>query len=815
MNRNAIARLSCASSMVLASLMLPQIAYAQEQNTAPAAGPDGPADTNHQATSAPPRSREMSAAEEIVVTANKREESINKVGLTIKALGATQIQQQRINTLEGLAAAVPGLNFAQTENSTPVYTLRGIGFYDTSLASYPAVSVYLDQAALPFPVLTTLTLFDIERVEVLKGPQGTLFGQNATGGAINYIAAKPTSTPEAGLNLTYGRFNTFSADGYASGPLTDNLLARLAFSATSGGGWQRSISRPNDHNGAPDTFAARYLMDWRPTDRLRIQTNFNGWRDRTEPTAAQFVAFIPSQTAGITFPIPNQPVPNAVDNPRLAEWTPDRHPRADDRLLQATVRADYEVTDAIVLTSLTSYIDYKHNQLAEGDGVVQRRNDLTARGTIRSFSQEIRLANNSGSKLRWTLGANYSHDKVYDWINVEFHDNTTHYSPFFPANIAQLGVVPGGWDTNGAWSRQIMSNYAGFASGEYTLGQFTAKAGVRYTQANRRSTNCTFALEDDGQTVNPINTFFQSVAQAFTGQPVTVHAGDCLTLGSNFLPHAVQQKLDQHNVSWRVGADWKPSSTFLAYFNVAKGYKAGSFPTLAGGTDVSYTPVTQESVLTYEGGIKTQLFDRKLSLNAAGFYSDYSDKQIKSKLFDPLFNYLLALVNVPKSRIEGFELEANARPVRGLTLGGAVTYLDTKIKNSVGPDGKFLITLVNNQTNSAGNPIPYASKWTATGNVNYTFTIGEGAEAFMGAQVMHRTKTNASIGNEPITEIPGYTTLDLQAGISLHHDKYKIMIWGKNVTNEFYITNRNYSFDGVAQYIGMPATYGVTLSLRI
>ena len=751
---------------------------------------------------------------EIVVTANKREESINKVGLTIKALGATQIQQQRINTLAGLAAAVPGLNYAQTENATPVYTLRGIGFYDTSLAAYPAVSVYLDQAPLPFPVQTALTLFDIERVEVLKGPQGTLFGQNATGGAINYIAAKPTSTPEAGLSLTYGRFNTFNADGYASGPITDNLLARLAVSATSGDGWQRSISRPNDKNGAPDTFAARYLMDWRPTDRLRIQTNFNGWRDRSEPSAAQFVAFVPTQPVTIPSPIPNQPTPNAVDDPRLAEWSPDTHPRADNRLLQATARADYDVTDAIVLTSLTAYTDYRHDEVVEGDGVVQHRNDLTTRGNIRSFSQEVRLANNTSRTFRWTLGANYSRDRVFDWVNANFEDSTTSYSPAFPDNIANTGT-PGRWRTNGWSSVQVMRNYAAFGNAEYTLGQFTLKGGARYTQADRRSSNCTFALNDDGQAVNPINTFFQSLAELLTGQAVPQpQPGDCLTIGANGLPQAIQSKLNEHNVSWRAGIDWKPSDTLLAYVNVARGYKAGSFPTIGGGSLVSYTPVKQESVLTYEGGIKAQLFDRKLSLNAAAFYSDYSNKQIKSKLFDPIFGYLLALVNVPKSRIEGFELEANARPMRGLTIGGATTYLDTKIKNSIGPDGKYLITLANNQTNSAGNPIPYASKWTVTGNINYIFAIGD-AQAFVGAQVMHRTKTNASIGDEPIVDIPGYTTLDLQAGVGFDHDKYKAMIWGKNVTNKFYITNRNFGFDGVAQYIGMPATYGVTLSMKI
>jgi outer membrane receptor protein involved in Fe transport len=755
-----------------------------------------------------------SAIGEIVVTANKREESINKVGLTIKALGAAQLEQQRVTTLADLAAAVPGLNYTQTENATPVYTLRGIGFYDNALASYPAVSVYLDQAPLPFPVLTTLTLFDVERVEVLKGPQGTLFGQNATGGAINYIAAKPTQTEQAGLNLTYARFNTFSGDGFVSGPITDNLLARLAVSATSGDGWQRSISRPNDKNGAPDTFAARFLTDWRPTDRLRIQTNLNGWRDRTEPSAAQFVQFVASQPVTIPSPIPNQPMPNAVNNPRLAEWSPETHPRADDRLLQATTRIDYDVTDDIVFTSLTSYIDYKHNEVPEGDGVVQHRNDLTTHGNIRSFSQEIRLANNNGKHFRWTVGANYSHDKVFDWVNVESQDSTTHYSPFFPDNIAHTGT-PGGWNTVGSSSNQVMRNYAGFASAEYTLGQFTLKGGARYTQADRRSSNCTFALNDDGQTTNPENTFFQSLSEFITGNAIpTPQPGDCLSIGPTGLPQAITGKLNEHNVSWRGGIDWKPSSTLLVYLNVAKGYKAGSFPTIAGGSSISYTPVKQESVLTYEGGIKAQLFDHRLSLNAAAFYSDYKNKQIKSKLFDPLFNYLQALVNVPKSRIQGFEVEANARPLKGLTIGGGVTYLDTKIKNSVGPDGNFLITLDNQQTNSAGNPIPYASKWTATGNLNYTFTINDGMDAFVGAQVMHRTKTNSSIGDEAILGMPGYTTLDLQAGLNLDHDKYGIMVWGKNVTNEFYLINRNFTFDGVGQFMGRPATYGVTLSAK-
>src|ERR1700722_1325983 len=174
-------------------------------------------------------SKEGDGLEEIVVTANKRSESLDKVGSAIQVLSAATLDQQHVTSLQDLAAAVPGLTFTQSEYGTPVYTLRGVGFYDTSLASYPDVSVYLDQAPLPFPVQTVLTLFDVQRVEVLKGPQGTLFGNNATGGAINYIANKPTTEFAAGTQVSYGRYNTGQIDGFVSGPLSNTLLGRFAF----------------------------------------------------------------------------------------------------------------------------------------------------------------------------------------------------------------------------------------------------------------------------------------------------------------------------------------------------------------------------------------------------------------------------------------------------------------------------------------------------------------------------------------------------------------------------------------------------------
>jgi len=752
----------------------------------PATAQDGPATPENSASGS-----------DIVVTANKREESINRVGLTIQAIGAASLQQRQITSLQDVANAVPSLSYTQTEQSTPVYTLRGVGFYETSLASYPTVSVYLDQAPLPFPALTTLTAFDLERIEVLKGPQGILFGNNATGGAINYIAAKPTSAFSAGGSLSYGRFSTVTADGFVSGPISSTLLARAAFTLSKGSGYQISASRPDDRNGAPDTLAARILLDWTPTDRLKIQVNLNGWRDRTEPTAGQFVAFFPTFA-----PVPvNGPfIPNATSDNRVADWSPDTAPRADNRLLQSVLRADYELGGDIILTSLTSYTDYKHDQVPEGDGLPQHRQDLDySRGYIRSFSQELRIANNNSTTLRWLVGANYSRDRVYENDAVNFRDATTGNNPAFL-----------GWPGSGFYARQKMENYAVFANAEYTLGQITLKAGARYTESRRKTTNCVYSPYDPAVVDDPQPRFFTNLSNLLTGANQSVPApGQCFNIKPDtLLQGAYLDSLNEDNVSWRVGADWRVSSSTLAYFNLAKGYKAGGFPTLAG-TGISFQPVTQESVMSYEGGIKTQLLDRRLSINLAAFYYDYKDKQLKSKAVDPVFGPIDALVNIPKSSIKGAEIELQARPFDGMAIGGAVTYLDATID-------RFTGVAINGATGTFdGSRIPYTPKWQLSGNANYEFAVGANSKAFVGGQISHRTATSSAIGSPDFFTLPAYTIVDLQTGVDFDEGRYRVMIWGKNVTDEFYITNvASAVVDGISRYAGRPATYGATVSFH-
>ncbi|MGD9810302.1 MAG: TonB-dependent receptor [Sphingobium sp.] len=760
---------------------------------------------------------------EIVVTANKREQSINKVGLAITAVSGDTLRSQNIVSLADIATTVPGLSYTPSATSTPVYTLRGVGFYETTLAAYPTVSVYVDQIPLPFPALTTHSNFDLERVEVLKGPQGTLFGQNSTGGAINFIAAKPTATFAAGGDLTYGRFNRLEGNAYISGPLTNTLTARLAVTGARADDWQYSYTR-KDTTGKVGYYGGRLTLDWKPTDRLNFELTLTGWRDRTDPQAPQYQTLL-SQSPGTTVQAVRD-YPFAPFNARAADWSPGTPPRADNRFFQPSLRANWEIGDNLILTTITSYADYKQKQVEESDGTALRVDDFYVDdGFIKSFNQEIRLADAGRTRLRWVVGANYEDSHAFQNQKLDFSQIST--APIF------------GYTGSAQYSDQKMRNYAFFGNAEYEVNEkFTVKAGARYTNARRTAAICT---SDPGD--GTFSRVFHSLANAIqsgavpvagftpTGKVVPPIGSGCAPLDntivdgtpSTYLPGEFRGKLQEHNVSWRAGIDYKPSRQLLLYVNVAKGYKAGSYPIASAATFQQFLPVTQESLLSYEGGFKFFTSDRKLQVTGAGFYYDYSNKQLRSKIIDPIFGILDSLTNIPKSHVYGGEIELAYRPIEGLTLGASGSWLESKVTDFVG------FNTAGGTVNFAGAVIPYTPKYQVRFTGDYSWRWGS-AKPFIGASVSMRSMAQANIGGAkglvltsdfassvPVADtykINGYTLVDLRAGASFDEGKYTVTVFGKNVFNKYYVTNIYTDYDTIDRFAGAPATYGVTVAMK-
>jgi iron complex outermembrane receptor protein len=369
---------------------------------------------------------------EIVVTAEKRTEQLQDVPMSVNAITGQQLQTLGITDTDQLQALVPGFSFEKTIYGLPVYFIRGIGFNDTTLGVSPGVTVYTDQFALPFSAMSRGAILDLERVEVLKGPQGTLFGENSTGGAINYIAAKPTDSFQAGVDATYGRFNEADAEAFVSGPLTSTVSARLAVRNEHQGDWQKGyttdegIGEKNFHN-------ARLLVDWKPQDGIKFELMTTGWIDDSEAQQPQFVEYKPLATPAqggrpTTFPIANFPA--APSDPRAAAWDPGNDFQRRDHFYQISLRGDFDLSRRVTVTSLSSYEAYRVLTPIDLDATTYPVSVATDGGDIKSYSQELRINGSTGDRTKWMLGGNYERDTVDERLDFDpTHTSANHIGP--------------------------------------------------------------------------------------------------------------------------------------------------------------------------------------------------------------------------------------------------------------------------------------------------------------------------------------------------------------------------------------------------
>lgn len=780
-------------SVIIASLLFAPAIWAQES--------ESPRDIRTEDADSVDSQR-VNTLDQIIVTAQKRSQSVNEVPMTVTALSVDTLNDLGVSSVADLAKVTPGLRYTQSSYSTPIYSIRGIGFNEMSLGAKPTVSVYVDEAPLPFGQLTPIASLDVERVEVLKGPQGTLFGQNSTGGAINYIAAKPTDTFSSGLDLGYGSFSAFEGSGFVSGPISGTLRGRVAMKVEQGGDWQRSYTR-DDRLGSKDRFAARGMLEWTPSESLVVNLSLSGFKDKSDNQATQYAYFTPFKQN-----ILEQYVPEALTYPlaprdsRAADWSQDFRPRRDNSLLQATLRADYSLSDQLTLTSISAYSDYDDDNVVDPDGVTLEGNSQHARGFIRSFNQEFRLTGEAGESVRYVLGANYEDDTVFQSNMGYFADNSNAYA---------LAVFGGAYRGVHDRSRQEIDSSAVFANVEFELNpSLTLHAGGRYTEYNIDFTGCT-ADPGDG-VVGTLFTRYANYVRRLQGAgPIAdIQPGACFTLDSSFSPVEVARDFKESNTSWRTGLDWTPSDGLLLYVNAGKGYKAGSFPLLPTSMDEQMTPVTQESVMAYEAGIKASLLDRTLQVNGALFYYDYQDKQIRARTKVPIFGQLERLINVPESKVKGAELQVYWRPMLGLTLNLGATYVDSEVTRGVAG----IYDAFANPVELEGEQFPLTSKWEAFGDVLYEWELSSTLEAFIGGSIAYQGKSNGNFGSDSRFDIPDYTLLDLRAGLASPDGSWRAWIWGRNVTDEYYWTNADRIGDRSIRFAGQPATFGASVSLR-
>ena len=820
----------CLLGTTALAALLPALAHAQAvPNSAPVADPPVTA------AAAPVTAAQGSGAAgeqgtaDIIVTANRRAESLSRVGIPVSVIGAQQLQTQEIRSSLDLARVVPGL---QTESAgltgSPVYILRGVGFDTPNPTSTAPVGNYVDEVAYAYPYMSLGTNFDLERVEVLKGPQGTLYGRNSTGGLVNFVTAKPTSTPQGAISIAYGNYETLLAEGYVSGPITSTLKARLAFQTeTRNEGWQYSVTRPNDRLGTMYRKSVRGTLQWDPTSALSVTASGTYWELRGEPQAPQAVAYL--APAASLNPATAVSIISHPTNDREADWTPysyqpDRaitgitrpYYSQDSKFYAGMLKAGLDLGKGVSLASLSSYNRLTFDTVSEVNGAQDESQTAVSVGYIDSFSQELRIIGDDGP-FKWSAGGYYAHDKTFEddsgYVNdlstiVGLRDAAIGLDGLFgnPVNPASLATSFRQYAGSGNFKDRVI---AGFANGEYAIGsQFKISAGARYTQDKINGSAC--GHDSNGNNLVLVNFLFPILTDNPGLAPLQRNGCDTLTVDNSAFALATQSQ-KQHNVSWRGRADYTPNGSVLLYASVSRGYKSGSFPTLAASNASQLLPVTQEKLTAYEVGVKLNTLDRRLQISASGYYYDYENHQIFGRIPDLVFGTLQRIVNIPKSRIYGVEADANLRVSQTLRLQASGAYLDAKVRSYTGYNDEFTATLVN----YAGARLPYSPKFQANGSITNDMPIGTGnLMLFTSLFGSYQTRSSSVLGDEAGFGIKAYGLLGAKAGIHSADNKWSLEGYVNNLANTYYWTSAQRQSEMLIRYAGMPRTFGVRGSFR-
>lgn len=711
--------------------------------------------------------------EEIIVTAQRRAENMQDVPIAITAFTAQELIEFRINRASQIAQYTPNVNLKTTVGSqNPVLTIRGVGLNDENPNGNPSVGVYVDGVYLSSISMMSFQVFDTERVEVLKGPQGTLYGRNTTGGAINYVTRKPTEKFEAFVKADIGNYETFDVEAALGGSLGDSLNGRIAFvSNRQNEGQSTNRLTGNDHGGI-DFIGWRALLDWQPSDSVSVLFNIHGGEDRSDVYFYEHLGAFDPVTGGLcqAFLEGRYDPQTCTDvfgysDPDGDPFTGDYNmePETDNSAFGVGVTLEWSLP-AFTVTSISGYEEISIDLTSEADASPFTYQQAVVRNEIEQFSQEIRLTSASDDTFEWVVGIFYARAMV-DTPELTFQLDDL---------LATRASVTYEQETDAS---------ALFARGEWQLNdRWRVVGGIRYTYEDRSYVGGTADL-------NPFGT------SCFL-DPVACNPG--LT-GPIFISATNDSETDS-DLSGEIGINYTPAADRLLYAKISKGFKGGGWDGGVTLDSVQLEPFRSETVLSYEIGFKSLLLDQSLQLNLAGFYYDYEDIQLFA-LEDPTFP-LQSLTNALEADILGFEAEMRWKPIEGLDLNFGIGYLSTENK-----DPRF-----------AGLELTNAPRWNTNATARYNWQMRNTIEPFAMLHVSYTDSAFTLADNNPFNHAPDYTLVDARLGLTGGDARWEAALWGQNLTDEIYFVNSSHSqgaFGGNGWRIyQMPRAYGVSITYR-
>ena len=736
----------------------------------------------------PAQAKETQAFEEIVVTAQRREQNIQDVGIAVTPLGSETLKDLNITNATDIVRAVPSLKMNAYSSAQVVFNIRGVAQNDYGDQQEPPVAVYQDDSYSSSINLASFPIFDLARIETLRGPQGTLFGRNATGGAIQFISRKPTREFEGYTNLTLGSFNQVIVEGALSGPFSDRLQGRLAFIHDKDDGYMKSIVPGVHDRGGNDHYALRGTLAFQPTDGTEIDliARYLNTHGETQAGLYSHEPACPNAQFQGEFTPPDFACPFWGTGPGEAgtgfrddsiipsrggdPWKTAETERSyvDREIVGGTLHINSDVGGAH-LVAITDYQAATKFYIEGGDASPVDGVFFFQGSNLDQVSQEVRLSWSAGNH---ELVAGVFGMKVDGKYSGKFAD------PFY------------GYNPDVFFSQKTKS-WAVFAQDEISFTEsLKLIAGLRYWHDTREG-----------------DYFGNAHAIPGLGQPeVTIifNQDEIFPLGSSVTPGDAKTSFD--DVTARLELDYRPSDDMLWYFSFNRGSKSGGY-TFSTGTPfdpnqlaflegISFDPETLDA---YEVGLKSTLGGRA-TLNLSAFYYDYKDYQAFAQV-----GPVQSVINLDATA-KGLEAELNAHPTDRLTLQVGLSFMDSKVKDILLPD---LVTVVDHD-------LPQAPPFSANALARYELPIGNGIASIQG-DVYYTDDFCFTALCAPVEEEASYTVANARIAYGAGDGRWEVAAFVNNLFEEEY---RVYAFDSslfagvVAGVYAKPRTYGVTASFR-
>jgi iron complex outermembrane receptor protein len=734
--------------------------------------------------------------EEIIVTARKRLESVEDVPIAITALSSEQLEENRIENVSQLDQVVPGLMTLGSDwRGYPV--IRGMSSRVPEIGAENTVGQYIDEVYQPRSAAQLASLLDIDRIEVLKGPQGTLFGRNTIAGAINYVTQEPSDQLTESADLTIGNRSRVEGHAAVSGPLTSDLDGRVAIMALRDDGNVDLVNASGDKigdNGDRD-YGVRASLLWTPAAGLKVNAAYSHLR-----TGSATDELVNGNPAG-PLATPLALVGLFTPSPFVANYhdyevglnTPGHLTQTTDA---ATFRIDDELTDQFKLTSLTAYTHFNQSSLMDIDYEVLPVATYEAPQSSNTASQELRLAYDAGKVFSGTVGANYFYDDQFSAslfpITLPFGDlnwnQTTDVKTTSSAAFTQLYVRP--------------------------VEVLTLSGGFRYTHDTRSyrvqnvSDSPIFGATFDTETIPGLNT-----------------------------------RPSWGGGSYNVSVDYHPVESTMLYVSNSKGYRSGGVQggqtTIAAATQ-NYGPETAEQ---YEIGAKSWLLDRKMSLDIAAYHIDYTNMQVSQAVLTQVINSII-VTNAGKASMQGVEMQSALLPAPWVKFELGYSYNDshfvnyqsaTNIPGAIAgtvPPCAFVPSAFGcnkNDYNYDGTPLFYAPKHSLDLAVTLRHELASGASLHI--RPSYSWKSSYLLANLPqsvynqsqeyleshFLEQHAFGLLNLIAGVDFPGGNWSLNVWGQNLTAERYLTIGGavpYAVAGYPQVFdyGQRMTFGMTVA---